>query len=368
MNLILGILTSEQNVRSPYIRSLLRTGRERGVMVFSFTPRGLTDAGARFVEGFGGAGERPKGVFPWPTVVYNRVATRKDEVSPSVERVKGALRQRGVRYFNERFFNKREVDQVLRADSETALLLPDTVSGWDAHRVSEMLTRYGSVFVKPISGSFGEGICQLTQVGGRYRLDVRGQLGTVPRFYDDRDDCLESCRAQLGGWACVIQEGIDLLTYEEAKTDFRVHVHRDARLEWKVAAIGAKVAHHSAITTHVHSGGHVEDSDSVFKAWFGEKSGEARERMESAAIRVCQRLTEQLDPSLGELGLDMGLARDGRVVLFEANSKPGRAIFSHRSLVDAARVSRDLLFAYGQALSQSRSRSDSPTEKAGKSS
>lgn len=350
--LTLGILTGEQNVRSPYIRSLLRTGRETGTVVYSFTPRALVEGEARFLEGFGGVAERPKGVFVFPTVVYNRVPTRKEEVSTDVQRIKDILLSRGVPYFNERFFNKREVDIALRKYNDTAALLPATYHGWDTVQATAMVREFGVLFVKPISGSFGEGICQIAQAGTRFRLDVRGTLGTITRFYDELEECLQSCRTHLGGWACIMQEGISLRTYTDAKTDFRMHMHRGEDKHWQAAAIGAKVAHKSAITTHVHSGGRVEVGETVLRAWFGNQAAEARERLVTAAANVCDRLTNELDGNLGELGLDMGIAQDGRIVLFEANSKPGRAIFQHKALQLGGKISRDLVLAHAQALLQ----------------
>lgn len=348
--LVLGILTGEHNMRSPYIRSLLKTAKELGVTAYSFTPRALQDASQRYVDGYDGAKERSLSVQPFPTVVYNRVPTRKDEVSPAVRRAKEILQQRGVPYFNARFFNKREVDQALRRHGDTAALLPASLTEWNTEAAAQLLDRYGMLFVKPISGSFGEGICQLTLDAGRYRLDARGSLGVVTRYFRDWRECLDACRAQMGGWPCIIQEGIRLGRFEDCKTDFRVHVHHGSDDRWHVAAIGAKVASPQAITTHVHSGGRVEAGDHVLDTWFGSQSAEVRSRLVQAATTVCERLASELDPALGELGLDMGIALDDRIVLFEANAKPGRAIFAHRALQGAGKVSRNLVFAHAEAL------------------
>ncbi|MCY0876405.1 MAG: YheC/YheD family protein [Firmicutes bacterium] len=348
--LVLGILTGEHNARSPYVRSLIKTAKELGVTAFGFTPRAMQDPDARYVDGFDGAKARSLSVQPFPTVVYNRIATRKDEVSAPVKVVKEILRSRNIPYFNQRFFNKREVDQALRRDPETAVLLPETLTEWDVGQMAEMLERHGMLFVKPISGSFGEGICQLTREGGRYRLDVRGPLGVVTRYFAHWRECVDACRAQMGAWPCIIQEGIRLGRYEDRKTDFRVHVHRGRDEQWQVAGIGAKVASDQAITTHVHSGGRVEDGEVVLGSWYGREVEQVRKRLETAAVAVCERLAIELDENLGELGLDMGISTDGRMVLFEANAKPGRAIFAHKALQGAGKVSRHQVFAHAEAL------------------
>jgi len=348
--MVLGILTGENNARSPYVRSLIRTANELGAIAYGFTAQALVNLDARSVDGYDGSSDRGLSRQPFPTAVYNRVPTRREEGSTEVKHTKEVLRTRAVRYFNERFFNKREVDQVLRTDAETVALLPDTLTTWDVNAAAAMLERYGMLYVKPISGSFGEGICQLTQESGRYRLDVRGSLGVVTRYFTHWRECLDACRAQMGGGPCIIQEGIRLGLFDDCKTDFRVHVHHGLDDRWRVVAIAAKVANRQAITTHVHSGGHVEVGDVVLDRWFGANRAEVKHRLEQSASAVCERLATALDPSLGELGLDMGIAQDGRVVLFEANAKPGRAIFAHRDLREAGSVSRRQVFAHAQFL------------------
>lgn len=353
--MILGVLTGEQNVRSPYVRAILNTARELGVVSFSFTARALIDEQLQFIQGYGGSFARNQGIYAFPTVVYNRIPTRKEEVSQGVERVKAIFRKRSIAYFNERFFNKREVDLALRKYSDTVSFLPETLPEWDASKAATMLARYGCLYVKPISGSFGEGICQISRSDDkRYCLDVRGPLGVVTHYYNEWAECLHACKDQLGGYSVIIQEGISLKRFTDCKTDFRVHMHKGQNRKWHAVCIGAKVANRQAITTHKHSGGRVEDGQLVLRTWFGRDCAKVREKMEMAAEMICEHVTAELDSSLGELGLDMGIADDGRIILFEVNAKPGRAIFQHRALRAAGHTSRLRVFEHAQALLEER--------------
>lgn len=65
-----------------------------------------------------------------------------------------------------------------------------------------------------------------------------------------------------------------------------------------------------------------------------------------SAITIAETLEEQIDGTLGELGLDIGVDRNGRVWLFEVNAKPGRHIFLHPSLREAGRMSAKYITDY----------------------
>ena len=57
-----------------------------------------------------------------------------------------------------------------------------------------------------------------------------------------------------------------------------------------------------------------------------------------------------LNGPVGEWGLDVAIDEDGRVYVFEANAKPGRAIFRHPNLRSAGRVSANLVVEYAASL------------------
>ncbi len=347
---VIGVLVGDQNERSPYVRALLRTAQERGVVAYSVTSQALRNPDNDAVVGYGLSTNFGYRMQPLPTVVYNRIPTRREEVSPVTGAVKQRLRDQGIPYFNERFFNKREVDRALRDERATRALLPMTMTEWNQQKVEQWLEEYGSLFVKPIAGSLGEGICRASREGARYRLDTRQGHDVRSYFYTRARDCVVACKSHLGGAQCIVQEEIPLASHEGRKTDFRVHVHRTGYDDWEVVAIGAKVGGRDGITTHVHSGGRVEEARLVLANWYGRTAPSMRDELEAAAVTICRALTRRLDENLGELGLDMGISTEGSLVLFEANAKPGRAIFAHQTLRRAGLLSRLRVIEYAQIL------------------
>ncbi len=335
--MVLGILVSQQNLRSPYVRSVLETAKQNGLQATAVTATMLLEA-------------KPTRLWPLPTVVYNRLPTRRDEASDAVKRAKIWARENNIPYFNERFLNKREIDEVLRESVDTASLLPNTVLRLNEKSVSDMLAEYQEIFIKPISGSFGEGICRMAQEGRAYRLQVREYDRINTYHFQHINECIRYCQSRFAIGPFIVQEAVSLLQYDDCKTDFRVHVHRLDLSHWRVAGIGAKVAQPDGITTHVHSGGRLEDADVVLRSWFGSDAPRVRHALESAAKTVSRRLAEQMDGWYAEFGLDMGISQNERIVLFEANAKPGRMIFSHPSLKSAGVKSREYVLSFASFL------------------
>ena len=55
---------------------------------------------------------------------------------------------------------------------------------------------------------------------------------------------------------------------------------------------------------------------------------------------------------IGEIGFDLGIDRNGSVWLFEANSKPGRSIFSNPQLKEYDQLTRKLSLAFAIYLTE----------------
>ncbi len=333
-NMSLAILVGEQNSRSPYIRSVLQSAREQGVQAYIATAEDIIHQTIS------------------PSVIYNRVPTRKEEASFAVVRAKALFKRQSIPYFNSRFFSKREVDDALR-NTVQADLLPNTMLGSeDNESVHTMLSRYGTLFLKPVTGSFGEGICRITEKNDQIQVDYRQGTQTVSRLFSTLEEAMNVSRQQMGHVPFLIQEEVPLALYAGCKTDFRVHLCRRNESEWEPVAIAAKVGQRDAVTTHVHSGGQIESASVVLDAWYGRKAKTILEQLADRAVAVSQTLCSTLPVQLGELGLDMGIDQNGRIFLFEANAKPGRIIFTHPSLKRAGLLSRQYVLAYAKYLAQ----------------
>lgn len=120
----------------------------------------------------------------------------------------------------------------------------------------------------------------------------------------------------------VLQEGLGLALYYGNPYDFRALVQKGASGRWQVAGLVARIAPEGGVITSPRSGGLVASPDRVLAHSFGPPGGrKVLGDLAETCIRIAQRL-EDVYGRCVELGLDMGVTRDGRVKLIEANGRP----------------------------------------------
>ncbi|MGZ4162161.1 MAG: YheC/YheD family protein, partial [Neobacillus sp.] len=76
------------------------------------------------------------------------------------------------------------------------------------------------------------------------------------------------------------------------------------------------------------------------------------EKLTTAALLLSKALERNIEGIIGEIGFDLGIDKNGDVWLFEANSKPGRSIFSHPELKDFDLLTRKLSIAFAVFLTE----------------
>lgn len=291
---------------------------------------------------------------PFPDVVYERIPNRKAESNTLVRECRKRLETiENIPTFNQGFFNKWKVHEALYNHPMTPDCIPETHLSPSLETVQDMLERHKMVYLKPSGGSLGLGIFRITQSPKQeYYCRFRSGERNILRRYKS----LKMLMRQVFGPQMkrlphyLVQQGIRLVKYQERPVDFRVHMHKDHSGKWKVVGIGAKAAGIGSVTTHGRTGGSLLSVSEVLEQSFPGHSSEMENRIQNASIRICSALESQVEGLLGELGLDIGVDRNGKVWLFEVNSKPGRHIFKHPSLAEARKHSAHCIVQYSLRL------------------
>lgn len=291
---------------------------------------------------------------PFPNVVYDRLPNRRTEKQTSLRLVKERLQSEYmIPWYNPGFFNKLDVNDRLQQNENINTFLPETYAFSSFSDIEQMLSKYGHVFIKPINGSLGLGIHQILfdKAEGSYFCRYRDQArqNKLIKF-----NTLESLMGRIFKGKnlnrMLIQQGIYLLRKDKRPVDFRVHTNKDEKGNWVVTAIAAKVAGAGSVTTHVKSGGMIKTIEEVFPAL--EEQKEVKGKLADAAIKLSEALEESMEGIIGEIGFDLGIDRNGEVWLFEANSKPGRSIFSNPQLREYDHLTRKLSLAFAIYLTE----------------
>lgn len=292
--------------------------------------------------------------FPFPNVVYDRLPNRRTEKESGPQEVKRKFQELyTIPWYNPGFFNKWDVYERLSQDDTALVFLPETYPLTSFSTIEHLLSKYRQAFIKPIHGSLGLGIHQVIYDKNNHvyycRYKNEDQQNKLQRFssleaminYVFRNRTLDNL---------IVQQGIPLIRFEKRPVDFRVHSNKDSQGNWQVTAIAAKVAGSGSVTTHIKNGGSVKTVREICETQ--EKAKEIEEKLTIAAITLSQSIEKHLDGIIAEIGFDFGLDKQGRVWMFEANSKPGRSIFSHPKLKEFELLTRKLSLDYAIYLAE----------------
>jgi hypothetical protein len=292
--------------------------------------------------------------IPLPNVVYDRLPNREIEEHPALKMVKRRLRtEYGIPWFNPGFFDKWTIHQLLLPHAETALYLPETKLAPSKEEIEEMLNRHNSVYLKPRNGSLGLGVFQLIYSPDeqtyycRYRSD---QEENILRKYRSLDQFFMYSFGSRKMNDYLLQERIKLIRIDQQQIDFRVHTNKDSQGRFHVTAIAAKMAGKGSVTTHVDNGGMIKTLEELFEQ--EEERNQAFHSLTLAALVLSEKIDQSIDGFIGEIGFDLGIDACKNVWLFEANSKPGRSIFSHPALKEEDLQSRKLSLQYALYLTK----------------
>lgn len=270
-------------------------------------------------------GQWRKAVMPLPDVIYNRATYGDPDQRQAATRLLRSLvaRRRTWLVNAVNAFSKMDVFEALRFFPGTANLAPETLALTGPDDLTDMLSRYSAVFVKGNHGSHGSDVVRLRTEDGM--LGIRGRVGSqrVDEHFGEPEQIhafLQMLRPDAG-W--VIQQGIDLPTVNERIFDLRVIAQKDGRGTWQTPLILVRLAQQGQVAANMSQGGVPFLPESFLEEYGSQIPG--LDGLAEAASDAARRTVLALESRfglLGEVGIDIGLDRQGCTWVFEANTKP----------------------------------------------
>jgi hypothetical protein len=367
---LIGVLTDSSSrvtsapfgERTRFVRELLHLGQKKAYF-FAFTPRDINwqqeTIHAWFLDSGGNWIRR---VVPLPDVVYNRFPSRSAESGTVITTLRERFIKKRIPFFNWSFFNKSDVYKMLDNDPEALRHLPESINNPTPEKIKELLEKHQFLYYKPTAGSMGSGIYRLTYHHLKvYFIRYRRNGGNVLLRFSNFNSLMRMLKARHSGGLSnyVVQQGIRLVEIDSCHIDFRFHMHKDGRNEWVVAGIGAKKAGRGSVTTHIKNGGSLMTPEQALSHFFGDNAVEVLKEAKEVAVKLSEAIERNYTHTLGELGLDIGIDRNGAVWMFEANAKPGRSIFKHPALKEQGKASLEYILEHCLYLSKFRKREES---------
>ena len=181
------------------------------------------------------------------------------------------------------------------------------------------------LYIKPDSGSFGNGVIRVEKLLGDEGF--RFQSGTSVHTFRSFDSLFEGLEHVRAKKRYLAQKGIHLLKHRNRRFDVRVMVQRNPKGEWETTGIIGRLGHPSKIVTNYHSGGALTPLETLLSGHMnGAKQKEFRAALRLLGVRTAVQLSTRY-PGLKEIGLDVAVDTEFKPWILEVNTKPDPYIF-----------------------------------------
>ncbi|OLS36519.1 hypothetical protein BTR25_17660 [Bacillus sp. MRMR6] len=263
--------------------------------------------------------------LPLPDVIYNRIHSRRLEYTNDFTLFRKKLEQLNIPLFNDRFLSKWEVHQQLINENHLVTHVPET-GLFSKENLTYFLEKYETVFIKPVHGSQGRSIFKLEKIDGVLSVD-----SSLKAFSEKKltkftiDEIYLQLKPLLNNRIYIVQQGIQLITYESRGMDFRVLCHMNHRDFWEVTSVVARVSAEAEFVSNIAKGGEVmAPQTAIEKSFIAKEATRILSEMKELAVEITSWISLQSSGIFGELGIDIGIDHTGKLWLIEVNSKPSK--------------------------------------------
>jgi len=281
-----------------------------------------------------------------PSVTHNRSITLTGSSKSKLSNLaKNTMLFNG---FNR--YSKHRIHRMLIQHPELRKLMPHTVK-YSKANLESFATKYTSLYIKPSSGSVGEGIIKISQArNGMWKIVLRKGKSIIK----SKKSTLSFVSNYIGNKEYIIQQTIPLALYKTKPYDLRVSVQRGIDGNWNVTGIVGKVAAKGSHVTNIAKGGRVRHCEELFRA-SGFSVLVVKAAIRKSALQIAQFLSKRI-PHLADIGLDMGLDMNGKVKFIEMNARDQRITFKKAKLFQTFYKTYLTPLQYGKYLLKTRNK------------
>lgn len=330
---LLGILINTQpqgkqehifGAMTKFLDECVVAGQAHGLRVAIFDPGQIQLESKSIQAWIREKGKWIRSVLPFPDVIYNRITSRKVEQEETLQNKLERLRTyHRIPIFNEKFLNKYQVYQILIKDEQMRHMLPET-HPFHVHRLKEMFHRYPVLYLKPNNGSLGSGIIRVSKGKGVWVYQSATPNGTLTRTTRTLAEMAKILARRIGRQSYLIQQGLNLIKYENRQVDFRVLVQKNKQGEWQITSTVGRIANDQHIVSNLASGGTIRKAADVLAELGDIPNKPSITWLRNVSLEISKAFDRLAEGHFAELGIDLAIDRNGKIWLIEINSKPSK--------------------------------------------
>lgn len=266
--------------------------------------------------------------FPIPNILYNRLTSRVIEDSSKVQQfMKDIKTFHGTHIFNEKYLSKHEVFDALNRDQRLQHYLPESHLLRNSKILRTMLTRYSTVFLKPVKGSLGRRIIRIRRADETaYHSDYTSLNGLQRHTHSNFTKLVSSLSGKVKSQSYQIQQGIHIMSVSGRPVDFRALIQRGSTGNWSITSIVARIAGNQTFVSNLARGGTLSTISGALEKSNLQQQHHASisTKLRKCALDIAKGIEEQIPFHFAELGIDLAVDVRGMVWLIEVNSKPSK--------------------------------------------
>jgi hypothetical protein len=322
-----GIMTLNENSELDYFTEIAIQAVAQGMICYRFIPSNINPFSQR-VTGcvFDSTTNQWKhDIFPIPNVLYDRCFYGEDVHSKQCISIVTWLKERqDIFFLGYGLPDKFELYNVLKLSSLYPYLPPTKIIS-DSNMVMKELILQEKLVLKPINGSQGNGIFYLELKGPSIGVKTFNRNQHIHKSFSDQKKFLTWIDLLLSKKGYLVQPYLELINERMEPFDIRILLQKEFDGSWSERGRGIRSGHPDGILSNLSAGGHI----SSFEKWKENLSpkliGFLETEISDLLLKIPGILEEAFLP-LFELGIDIGVTRNGSIWILDINSKPGRKV------------------------------------------
>lgn len=323
----LGIMSLQLDSETTYIDEMAALAESCGITCFRFVPTKMNPHTLQ-IQGKRYDSKTKTWLddeFPIPAILYDRCFYGEDDLSKqSLPIVTWLKNKKEITFLGYGLPNKLELYEALKK-SVLSAYLPPTKAAVDASAIVKELTSRKKLILKPINGSQGFGIYFIKKNERTIHVKTEKQRQIISRIFPNEAKLMKWLLPLLTKHQYLLQPYLELSNDELQPFDIRVFLQKNDQGSWMEMGRGIRTGNTGGILSNLSAGGTVTSFTDWISTLPPAKAGYIQEELTYILGELPKLLEKEFLP-LFELGVDIGVAKNGSIWILDINSKPGRKV------------------------------------------
>ena len=325
-----GIMTVSMESEHAYVNEMANLAESCGMECFRFLPSKIDSltlqvTGKKFISK---TKSWVDSAFPIPMIIYDRCFYGDDEHSKQCIPIVSWLKTRAdITFLGYGLPNKLELYDVLK-NTVLSAYLPVTQLVSDTNIVLNELSTKKRIILKPINGSQGHGIYYLKKNDKSFHVKTEKQKNIISRIFPNEAKLIQWLQPLIKKRQYLSQPYLELTNDELQPYDIRILLQKSMHGKWGELGRGIRIGSTGGILSNLSAGGTVL----TYPEWALTLPPAKKEYIAQEIEYILSKLPTILENAflpLFELGVDIGVAKNGSIWILDVNSKPGRKVLIH---------------------------------------